>query len=157
MIMDGLRVKCCSGRECLRVTGTPSLADERTADATFIFVYGGLMRGFDLHHHMAGATFVGEGWTPGTLVSLGRYPGLLAGGGKVRGEIYRLDDPAASLEALDDLEDFNPGDPDKSAYLRVLADVHAGDGATLQAWTYVYNQDAQGAPLVTSGDWRKPD
>jgi gamma-glutamylcyclotransferase (GGCT)/AIG2-like uncharacterized protein YtfP len=133
------------------------LADDRAADTTFIFVYGGLMRGCDLHHHMAGATFVGEGWTSGTLVSLGRYPGLLAGLGEVHGEIYRLDDPAASLEALDDLEDFDPGDPDKSAYRRVLADVHARDGATFPAWIYVYNQDSSGAPIVTSGDWLKRD
>lgn len=133
------------------------MADDGAADATFIFVYGGLMRGFDLHHHMAGAAFVGEGWISGSLVSLGRYPGLLAGEDKVQGEIYRVDDPAASLEALDDLEDFDPGDPDKSAYLRVLRDVHASDGATLQAWTYVYNQEPGAAHRVTSGDWRKPD
>jgi gamma-glutamylcyclotransferase (GGCT)/AIG2-like uncharacterized protein YtfP len=156
MIMDGLRVKCCSGRECLRVAAAPSLADDQSADAAFIFVYGGLMRGFDLHHHMAGAAFVGEGWIAGRLISLGRYPGLLSGDGEVQGEVYRLDDAAADLEALDDLEDFDPGDPGKSIYQRVLSDVHMRDGTIVRAWTYIYAQDPMDAPVVRSGDWRKP-
>ncbi len=141
----------------MRVAAAPSLADDPSADAAFIFVYGGLMRGFDLHHHMAGAAFVGEGWIAGTLVSLGRYPGLLAGDGKVHGEVYRLVDGAADLEALDDLEDFDPGDPGKSLYQRVVSDVHMRDGAIIRAWTYMYNQDAKSAPRVKSGDWRTPE
>lgn len=137
----------------MRVTAAASLEGDPHADSTFIFVYGGLMRGFDLHHHLAGAMFVGEGWTLGRLVALGRYPGLLEGDGKVEGEIYKLDDAAASLEALDDLEDFNPGDPDKSMYLRVVRKVHKKDGSTIRAWIYLYNRDATGAPFVESGDW----
>lgn len=140
----------------MRVAAAPSLADDQSADAAFIFVYGGLMRGFDLHHHMAGAAFVGEGWVRGTLVSLGRYPGLLSGDGEVHGEVYRLDDAAADLEALDDLEDFDPGDPGKSIYQRVRTDVHMPDGAIVRAWTYMYNQQPMGASRVKSGDWRKP-
>jgi gamma-glutamylcyclotransferase (GGCT)/AIG2-like uncharacterized protein YtfP len=131
------------------------LADKRTVDTAFIFVYGGLMRGFDLHHYMAGASFIGEGWIAGRLVALGRYPGLLDGDGKVRGELYRLDDAAASLEALDDLEDFDPADPDKSEYLRVVREVHAEDGKIISAWVYIYNGDASTAPVITSGDWRE--
>ena len=104
---------------------------------------------------MAGATFIGEGWIAGRLVTLGRYPGCLDGDGKVSGEIYRLDDVAASLEALDDLEDFDPANPEKSTYLRVIRDVHDEDGTIMGAWVYMYNGDASTAPVIKSGDWRQ--
>lgn len=114
-----------------------------------------MMRGFDLHHYLAGATFIAEGWIAGRLVALGHYPGLLDGDGKVRGEIYRLDDVAASLEALDDLEEFDPADPERSEYLRIVRDVYGEDGAITSAWVYLYNRDASTAPVIKSGDWRQ--
>jgi gamma-glutamylcyclotransferase (GGCT)/AIG2-like uncharacterized protein YtfP len=117
-------------------------------------VYGGLMRGFDLHHYIAGATYIGEGSTRGKLIALGRYPGLIDGDAWVAGEIYKLGDIPADLEALDDLEDFDPGDPQRSTYLRVSRDVRSHDGSSLHAWVYLYNRDAAGIPAVTSGDWR---
>jgi gamma-glutamylcyclotransferase (GGCT)/AIG2-like uncharacterized protein YtfP len=131
------------------------LADERTVDTAFIFVYGALMRGFDLHQYMAGATFVGEGTIQGRLVALGRYPGLLDGDGNVVGELYRLDDVAASLETLDDIEEFDPADPDNSEYLRIVRDVHCKDGSTVSSWVYLYNGDASAAPAIKGGDWRQ--
>jgi gamma-glutamylcyclotransferase (GGCT)/AIG2-like uncharacterized protein YtfP len=130
------------------------LADKRTVDTSFIFVYGGLMRGFDLHDHIAHATFIGDGWTDGRLVVVGRYPGLVDGAGAVAGEIYRLEDAAADLEALDDLEDFDPANPEKSAYLRCAREVRTKDGSVISAWVYLYNADPSDAPVVTSGDWR---
>jgi gamma-glutamylcyclotransferase (GGCT)/AIG2-like uncharacterized protein YtfP len=140
--------------KCLRVTGAASLGGEQTADNAFIFIYGSLMRGFDLHHYIAGATFVGTGSTRGMLVALGHYPGLIDGAGQVQGEIYRLDD-AARLEALDDLEEYDPANPEGSDYLRMERDVVRTDGSTLRAWVYVYNRDTAGSAVVTSGDWRR--
>lgn len=131
------------------------MADNRGVEIAFVFVYGGLMRGCDLHSYMAGAAFVDEGWTDGTLVVLDRYPGLVEGDGKVLGEIYKLADNTAMLEALDDLEDFNPGDPDASTYQRQLRQVHANDGSVVDAWTYVYHRDVAGLQVVSDGDWRK--
>jgi len=113
------------------------------------------MRGFDLHHYLASATFIGDGWIAGRLVALGRYPGLLDGNGKVSGEIYLLEDVAASLESLDDLEEFDPADPQHSVYVRSVRDVHGHDGAIVRAWVYVYNRDASAAPLIENGDWRQ--
>lgn len=113
------------------------------------------MRGHELHHYLAGATFIGDGWTAGRLVSLGRYPGLLDGNNKVIGEIYRLEDVAASLETLDDLEDFDPANPEQSEYRRVVREVHGEGDARVSAWVYLYNRDASSAPVIKSGDWRR--
>lgn len=121
--------------------------------APLLFAYGALMQGMYLHHHLAGATFAGRGWTRGRLVALGDHPGLIDGMDEVRGELYRLRDAAATLEALDDLEGFDPADPQSSLYVRVGADVHI-EGGVIRAWMYRYNKDPGQAPLVSSGDWR---
>jgi gamma-glutamylcyclotransferase (GGCT)/AIG2-like uncharacterized protein YtfP len=140
----------------LRVTEAASLARERGAERASLFIYGSLMRGFDLHHYMTGATFIGEGRIRGTLVNLGRYPGLVAGRGDVRGELYALEDPA-QLEALDDLEEYDPERVENSEYVRAERDVQLDDGRTCRAWVYVYTRDATGYPAIASGDWRRRD
>jgi gamma-glutamylcyclotransferase (GGCT)/AIG2-like uncharacterized protein YtfP len=124
-------------------------------DARFIFVYGLLMRGRELHHHMEGAQFAGEGTTRGTLVSLGRFPALIAGDGAVHGELYRFDDMPGALDVLDDVEEFDATDPDASLYVRVVRPVHMSDGTDVDAWVYLYNRDTKGAPRIKSGDWRR--
>jgi gamma-glutamylcyclotransferase (GGCT)/AIG2-like uncharacterized protein YtfP len=120
----------------------------------FIFVYGLLMRGFELHHHMEAGTFVGEGQTDGVLLSLGSYPGLIDGAGSVRGELYRFNDLPAALDVLDDVEEFDATDPDASLYLRVARQVRLDDGRDVAAWTYLYNRTANAAPRIKDGHWR---
>jgi gamma-glutamylcyclotransferase (GGCT)/AIG2-like uncharacterized protein YtfP len=62
------------------------------------------MRGQPAHTLLAGhATFVAEGTVAGTLLALGRYPGAVAGRGRVRGEIWRLASPEV-FRILDDYE-----------------------------------------------------
>ncbi len=112
------------------------------------------MRGMELHHHLVMAEFAGTGVTRGTLVSLGRYAGLVEGEGRVAGELYRFDDLPAGLDVLDDVEDFNPTDPESSPYVRVARLVEVDSARTVAAWVYLYNGDVAGAPVVQSGDWR---
>jgi gamma-glutamylcyclotransferase (GGCT)/AIG2-like uncharacterized protein YtfP len=123
----------------------------------FIFVYGSLMRGLDLHHYMRTGTFEGEGSTEGTLVSLGRYPGLVDGPGRVRGELYSFPDLAAALDVLDDLEEYDAADPEDSLYLRVARPVKRDDGIVAIAWLYRYNGATAGHVRVAGGDWRRAD
>jgi gamma-glutamylcyclotransferase (GGCT)/AIG2-like uncharacterized protein YtfP len=70
-----------------------------------VFVYGTLMRGERAHRFLSGARFVRVAQTvPAfTLVSLGPYPAVLAGGRtSVRGELYDVDDDM--IVALDRYE-----------------------------------------------------
>ena len=124
------------------------------AQAQLVFVYGSLMRGLDLHHHMESGTFAGEGTVRGTLVSLDRYPGLIDGSGAVRGELYRFDDLPTALDVLDDVEEFNPTDPDGSPFVRVTRPVTTSDGTQLEAWLYLYQGPVKNAPRIDGGDWR---
>lgn len=128
-------------------------AEGPSSDA-LLFVYGALMQGCEFHHYLQDATFAGKAWTEGTLVSLGRYSGLVRGNGTVHGELYILNDPPADLDALDDLEEFNPASPDTSVYLREARTVHKDDGTTAVAWAYMYNRDVADAAVIPTGDWR---
>jgi gamma-glutamylcyclotransferase (GGCT)/AIG2-like uncharacterized protein YtfP len=65
------------------------------------------MRGYSLHAVLArGATLLGAGTARGLLLDLGRYPGLVEGRERVRGEVYRLDD-FQLLPLLDREEGYN--------------------------------------------------
>jgi len=122
------------------------------ADPQVVFVYGLLMRGHELHHHMESGEYIGDGRVKGALVSLGRYPGLIEGSGSVRGELYRFPDLPVALDVLDDIEEFDPTDPSRSLYLRLAMRVQTSDGE-LDAWAYRYNGSTDGATRIPNGDW----
>jgi len=54
---------------------------------------------------------------------------------RIRGELITFDDPAMRLPALDELEDFHPGQA--SLYLRVLVAAQLEQHRQTPAWTYV--------------------
>jgi gamma-glutamylcyclotransferase (GGCT)/AIG2-like uncharacterized protein YtfP len=111
---------------------------------SLVFVYGTLMRGEVNHRLLAGAEWVGEHRTEPcfTLVNLGAYPGLIAGGRvAVTGELYLVD--GAGLRALDVLEDY------PRLYRRGRLRTASG-----RAWTYLYRGSVRDRPAIPSGDWR---
>ena len=73
--------------------------------------------------------------------------------GVVWGEVYEMTDEAAVLAALDDIEGYRPNEPDRSLYMRVLADVTLDDGRAEKAWTYFYNAPLGRAQRIASGDY----
>jgi len=105
------------------------------------------MRGYPLHRVLSPAsTFLGEGLVRGRLLDLGRYPGLIDGLGRVRGEIYRLDDPEL-LAVLDREEGYNFG--------RRRAIVTLASGRRARAWVYRYRGPQDRAVLIPDGDYRR--
>lgn len=113
-----------------------------------VFVYGTLMKGLGNHRLLERSRFAGEVWTAPqfTMVSLGGFPGLLAGGlTQIRGEVYEVDDEV--LAALDRLE----GHP--TFYRR--QSIMLEDGLLAQAYV-LENSDLYRHNLsVPSGDWRE--
>ena len=120
-----------------------------------VFVYGSLMRDCSLHHFLSDSRFDGDASTDGRLISLGEYPGLIDGAGTVRGELYAFTDLPAALDVLDDVEDFDPANPEGSEFVRDFRRVQRNNGTEDLAWLYVYNQPHGSAPIIPSGDWRK--
>ena len=105
------------------------------------------MRGYALHRVLArGATFLGEGTVAGSLLDLGHYPGLVGGAGRVRGELYRLDDPEL-LPVLDREEGYN--------FRRSTTIVTLVSGRRLRAWVYRYCGAREGAMPIPHGDYRR--
>jgi gamma-glutamylcyclotransferase (GGCT)/AIG2-like uncharacterized protein YtfP len=105
------------------------------------------MRGYGLHTVLArGATYLGRGSVAGRLLDLGRYPGLIAGTGRVKGELYRLDDPQL-LPVLDREEGYN--------FVRSIAIVTLAGGRRARAWVYRYRGPRERAVPIPHGDYRR--
>jgi gamma-glutamylcyclotransferase (GGCT)/AIG2-like uncharacterized protein YtfP len=120
---------------------------------THLFIYGTLMPGLRLDAEMQGARFVGAAQVPGRLVDVGRFPGLLPGGGQVTGEIYEVDD--AQLARLDVVEGMMPSDRAASQYWRGEVTVCSGPLQGQQVQTYVYNRSVDGCTPIPHGDYRR--
>jgi gamma-glutamylcyclotransferase (GGCT)/AIG2-like uncharacterized protein YtfP len=113
---------------------------------TLLFAYGTLMHGFPLHRVLAGrARLVSTATVCGRLLSLGAYPGLVEGEGRVRGELYEL--PSAELLATVDREEgYN--------FERCLTEVTPAEGRSVRAWAYWYRGPRGRSVPIPAGDWR---
>ena len=84
------------------------------------------------------------------------YPGLVAGGGEVRGWLlhYAPEQWPAALASLDELEGLHLQPP---LYSRHLASALTAGGEAKQVWVYLYARPERlkepGAAQVSSGDW----
>jgi len=106
------------------------------------------MRGYSRHRYLAHrATPMGRGTVRGALFDLGRYPGLVAGRGRVRGEVYRLAD-AQLLRTLDREEGYH--------FRRSWGLVTLARGRRVRAWLYRYRGVLpRRAVAIPQGDYRR--
>ncbi len=125
-----------------------------------IFVYGTLMRGMCNHDRFCGdALTIEPAVTTGRLYHLPYgFPAMFdAPDGQVFGEVMTFPDMAKTLERLDRLEGYRPGDP-RSHYIRVEKPVTSlNSGRQVYAWVYLYPKDRLHHEfiLVPSGIWRE--
>jgi gamma-glutamylcyclotransferase (GGCT)/AIG2-like uncharacterized protein YtfP len=109
-----------------------------------LFVYGTLRR--ESSHPLArllaeNAEWLGFAYFSGRLFDLDAYPGAVPSGDpahRVRGDLYRLNDPAAMLPLLDRYEEFGEEFPEPNEFIRSLQAVRF-QGCALKAWIYLYN------------------
>lgn len=120
------------------------------------FVYGTLMRGESrfpaIHRHRICGALLAD--APGRLVSLGSWPGLVEGEGCVHGELLRVANVTGAVEDLDFIEGFRGFGANGSLFVRILIDVHVGDGRIRRCWSYRYAGSDGGEPIA-GGDWRR--
>jgi gamma-glutamylcyclotransferase (GGCT)/AIG2-like uncharacterized protein YtfP len=126
------------------------------------------MRGQPAHHLLTGrVTFVGEGRVTGTLLALGKFPGLVAGRGRVRGEVWRLETPEV-LRTLDEYEGYNFERCTSTATLasarRVRVFVYRYRGPRTRAQLTARGVEREGRTtlhvveritVIPCGDWRR--
>lgn len=116
-----------------------------------IFVYGTLMEGFGNNGLLARSEFVTEAVTQPvfTMISLGGFPGVLAGGDTaIKGEVFLV----TSIETLNNLDRLE-GHP--SWYCRTPITVQTPDGGELSVETYIYLNGDRDNRVVESGSWRE--
>jgi gamma-glutamylcyclotransferase (GGCT)/AIG2-like uncharacterized protein YtfP len=124
----------------------------------YVFFYGTLMAPFRrpgrqrVDSHLR---YAGRGHIRAALFDLGIYPAAVPTDdeGTVAGEVYELLDSPRVLAALDEIEGFRMGEPERSLYLRVLTDVALADGGSRAAWVYFYNAPLGRAGRIASGDY----
>ena len=123
-----------------------------------LFAYGTLMKPWShaaarfLHEN---SEYLGMASLAGRLYDLGDYPGLVydtASPLQVKGQLFRLNDPARLLPYLDDYEGASEAIPESCLFRKELLPV-LFEGGTRSAWVYTYNQPLDGARLIPSGDY----
>ena len=123
-------------------------------EPSLLLLYGSLRRDEPMFRELGLADaleFVDEVGFQGVLYDLGDYPGAVAGDGRITAELYRICDPAI-LRALDEYEEFDPNQPDRSLFVRGTVTVPDRG----KAWVYFYNlAPAAGHRRIASGNWRK--
>lgn len=118
----------------------------------YVAVYGSLRSGFALPDRPDvgdALVDVGQCVIQGCLYDLGDYPGLVAGDGRVIGELYKVRRLSVFRE-LDEYERYDPRKPEDSLYLRRATRLLE---PAIDAWIYVYNRPIDSAQLIPSGDW----
>ena len=109
-------------------------------------VYGTLRRdgGAHIMLKLLGARFIGCGWVNGFKMVAGRVPYALRGRGRVRVEVYEVEDDKVPI--LDFYE---------SGYVRREVDVEMDDGGVVRAQMYVWEDEevVRNAEEVMCGDW----
>ena len=113
-----------------------------------LFVYGTLKQGhYNFRVVEKLVRRVSRGWlVRGSLVDLGRYPGLvLDGGGDVRGELLESGEIGELLRITDEIE----GDE----YERVEVTAVSEGGVARRSWTYRYLSDTGGLRRLADGEW----
>jgi len=123
-------------------------------DPEYLALYGSLMRESDVQDKIGVRElldYVGPCTLRGELYALGDWPGMIEGDGQVAGELYRVRDVKA-FRATDELEHFDPGQPDGCKYLRRAVRLAQPD---LDAWTYIYNWPLKREPHVEHGSWSR--
>jgi len=134
-------------------------------EVDYVFVYGTLRQGdcrsnvFDPHSQVADECFI-DGFD---MLHIGGFPGLVPGCGRIRGEVYQIDERL--LQTLDSIEGYYEEGDKNNLYNREIVDVFYDDGGSLvnadgeglRAYVYVFNRDSRDYDTIPSGDWFNQD
>ena len=130
------------------------------ADVGHVFVYGTLKSG-QRNAAWASAVAAPISVQPATLCGftlhhLGRYPGVLPGGGEVSGELltYPPEALGAALAHLDELEGYGGHNHPDNLFARELRRVTLPDSRTVTAWVYVYARPLHQPSPISGGVWQ---
>jgi len=123
----------------------------------YLFVYGTLLPGLapdGITPAVEQLRSVGEGTVSGLLYDLGDFPGAVLDSSserKIAGHVFKLPENVEVLNQLDQYEEFDPGAPDQSLFIRESHTVTLTTGETISCWIYIYNGKADPARILKDG------
>jgi pyruvate carboxylase len=126
----------------------------------YLFVYGTLRRdcGNDLHRLIArNSDYVGMASYQGKMYQLKDYPGIISSENpqdQVVGELYLLSNTIKLLNVLDEYEEFDVENEDKSLFIRTKVKVNL-KGEKIETYAYLYNRQVDAENQLISGDFLK--
>lgn len=108
---------------------------------TKLFVYGSLRKGYHNHHYLDGkAIYLGTYYIKGNLYEINgkNYPALVKDDNVYTvGELY---DVLVDFKQMDEMENYNPNNIEKSEYIRTIEDVYDENLQKVEsAYIYLYN------------------
>ncbi len=126
-----------------------------------IFVYGTLRRAARcvMANWLASqAEYLGSGVIPGRLYDVGSYPALrpaVHSEDLVYGDLFRLYRPEFALARLDRYEGIGSGQSRPYQYSRERIVVSMTNGASYEAWSYLYTGKTSRLRRIGHGDYLK--
>ena len=122
----------------------------------YAFVYGTLRKGDSRFSVLDGCDCIAaEAYLDDHfMVSLGGFPGIMPGAGRIRGEVYEIDDEILAI--LDGIEGYREDDPKHSLYIRTIVHPFHAMGKIGECSTYIYNDERSSRrdhEVIESGDW----
>ncbi len=123
------------------------------------FVYGTLLPGQPNFYYWGDTILSQETavFHNGRLYDLGNYPMLIEAPGKpVVGALITVEPTRYQtvLTRLDQLEEYDPEQPDQCSYIRAKRDVAMENGCTQTAWVYIGQWQFQSdIPVIKNGNW----
>lgn len=145
-------------------------------ESKYLFAYGTLQPEHardEVAHLVQSLEIVGKGTVRGTLYDMGEYPGAVldpASSRCIHGTVFALPDQGGLLHSLDSYEEYDPGAPATSQFIRRLCPVQLTDGEeagieeagiegtrdrVLVCWVYEYNRPVNGAPVTENGSYKR--
>ena len=125
----------------------------------YLFVYGTLRQAQDgsLHPDLKPAEFLSDAYVHGKLFLIADYPGIVLKNSdpqrRVRGEIYRLLNPATTLQLLDEYEECSDKFPPPHEYQRTTCIATLPDGSFIRTWIYAFQLATDLLTPIINGDF----
>lgn len=99
---------------------------------------------------MPGVEFVQDIEFNGDLFNVGAFPALVIGEGRVKGELFRIqeEDYERTMQRFDGIEGYG-GRKEGDLYTRTLMNIPEVG----LAWVYTWNGTVEGMDKIEDGDW----
>lgn len=125
----------------------------------YLFVYGTLCKSAlnSKHHYLLPeARFVDTAYLNAKLFLIEHYPAVIDSENAsdiVRGELYKISEPATLFLRVDDYEACSDDYPEPREYKRVKRQVTTESGDKISAWIYLFNLPTEPFLQIHSGDF----